>query len=229
MLYTRTMKDAGVDIFFQLLNHAVEKKQPDIDIHIPTVADLRNDVAQIYAQESPESPPSSESSIAAPPITEKATGTATGCVPCSIGHLGTCSGLLNEAMRFARNDGVESDEVISRVNICLDELNALERVDLRPEMIHGLPPWERALAEQALSLSRAIRHDLEQIPSVSGLEGIAGRTQSERQAIGRAWFRGKLARMSPDQQKLALEKAKELAAQKAAQEVENRWDSPETK
>ena len=42
----------------------------------------------------------------------KATAIATGCIPCSLGHLGTCTGLLNEGMRFARTDGIQSDEVI---------------------------------------------------------------------------------------------------------------------
>ena len=43
----------------------------------------------------------------------KASSIEAGCIPCAIGHLGTCSGLLNEAMRFAKKDGVESTEVIT--------------------------------------------------------------------------------------------------------------------
>jgi len=132
-------------------------------------------------------------------ISAKSTAIATGCIPCSIGHLGTCSGLLNEAMRFARTGGLESPEVIERINMCMDELNALERVDLRPEMIHGLPTWEKSLAEQALSLSRSLRHDLEGISDVSTLESVAASTQSSRQEIGRAWFRERLSRMTPEQ------------------------------
>jgi len=156
---------------------------------------------------------------------------------CSIGHIGTCSGLLNEAMRFARKDGVESGEVIERVNMCLDELNALERVDLRPEMIHGLPDWEKPLAEKALNLSRTLRHDLEQLPSISILEGIAANTQATRQEIGKDWFRERLSRMTPEQRKsverelrerasntLTLEGAKKVAADEAAKEVEKQWN-----
>jgi len=79
----------------------------------------------------------------------KASEIATGCVPCAIGHFGTCSGLLNEAMRFAKSEGIESSEVIDRVNMCLDELNSMERVDLRPEMIAELPEWEKELANRA--------------------------------------------------------------------------------
>ena len=143
-----------------------------------------------------ESPTMEEVSV---PISEKATDIKTGCVPCSIGHLGTCSGLINEGMRFARKDGIQSDEVISRVNMCLDELNALERVDLRPELIHGLPDWEKTLAEQSLSLSRTLRHDLEGLSSVSQLEAVAAKTQTKRQEIGQSWFKQRLSLMSPEQ------------------------------
>lgn len=131
----------------------------------------------------------------------KATAIATGCIPCSIGHLGTCSGLLNEAMRFAHKDGIQSEEVIDRVNMCMDELNALERVDLRPEMIHGLPDWEKSLADDALGLSRSLRHDLEALSDVPALEAIAAKTQTKRQEIGKAWFKERITRMTPGQRK----------------------------
>ena len=51
-------------------------------------------------------------------IAQEARGSdiATGCVPCAIGHFGTCAGLLNEAMRFALKDGLESNEVLDRIN-----------------------------------------------------------------------------------------------------------------
>ena len=131
----------------------------------------------------------------------KATAIATGCIPCSLGHLGTCTGLLNEGMRFARTDGIQSDEVIGRVNMCLDELNTLERVDLRPEMIHELPDWEKSLAEDALGLSRSLRHDLEALSNVTELEAIAAKTQTKRQQIGKAWFKERLTLMTPGQRK----------------------------
>lgn len=154
---------------------------------------------------------------------------------CSIGHLGTCSGLLNEAMRFARKDGM-SDEVISRVNMCMDELNALERVDLRPEVIHPLPDWEKTIAGKTLTLSRTLRHDLEQLATVEGLEGIAAKTQGARQEIGNTWFKERLSRMTSEQrkiveeklqQKFTLDQAKKVAAAEAANQVEARWDSQE--
>ena len=139
----------------------------------------------------------------------KASEIATGCVPCAIGHFGTCSGLLNEAMRFAKSDGIESSEVIDRVNMCLDELNAMERVDLRPEMIAELPEWEKELANRALTESRATRHALESISDVETLEKVAANTQSARQEIGRAWFKERIKRMPKEEKAKLAEKAME--------------------
>ena len=144
-------------------------------------------------------PPKTEVVVSpASPPANKATAVPTGCVPCSLGHFGTCSGLLNEAMRFANKDGVDSPEVIDRVNMCLDELNAMERVDLRPEMITNLPEWEKELALQALNASRQTRHGLESMKSTDDLEQTAAVTQSTRTAIGRGWFKEKLNRLSPE-------------------------------
>lgn len=128
----------------------------------------------------------------------KASEVATGCVPCSIGHLGTCSGLLNEAVRFANKDGMDSNEVIDRVNMCLDELNTMERVDLRPELITQLPDWEKELAHKALQASRGTRHQLESLKTTGDLEIVAAATQTIRSEVGRAWFKEKLRGMSPE-------------------------------
>lgn len=144
-------------------------------------------------------------------VEDKATSIAAGCVPCSIGHLGTCVGVTNEAMRFARKDGIGAREVIDRVNICLDELNALERIDLRPEMIAGLPAWEKEIANEALSVSRATRHSLENLSSVDELEAAAAKLQTARQGIGREWFKERLARMPKEEkEKLAARAIEEM-------------------
>ena len=129
----------------------------------------------------------------------KAQAIPTGCIPCSLGHLGACSGLLNEAMRFARADGVASDEVIDRANMCLDELNALERTDLRPEMINGLPEWEHDIAVDALNLSRQTRHYLENVNNIDQFEKVAAEVQAKRNDIGRRWFQGKLSHLSDEE------------------------------
>lgn len=126
---------------------------------------------------------------------------------CAIGHFGTCSGLLNEAMRFAKKDGVGSSEVIDRVNMCLDELNAMERVDLRPELITDLPDWEKELANRALTASRATRHGLEGLTTGNDLEKVAASTQTARTQIGRGWFKERLARMPKEEKEKLAEKA----------------------
>ena len=149
----------------------------------------------------------------------KATEIATGCVPCAIGHFGTCSGLLNEAMRFARNDGIQSNEVVDRVGICLDELNAMERVDLRPEMIVQLADWEKELAQQALAASRATRHTLEAYASVDALEKAAADTQSFRAQIFRTWIKAKMEHLSPEEQKNIQKKVLEKLDELAPEEV----------
>lgn len=128
-------------------------------------------------------------------VSTKATSVEAGCVPCAIGHYGTCSGVLNEATRFAKKDGIDSGEVIDRINICLDELNAMERVDLRPEKIASLPHWEKELAHKALNESRAARHALEGISSTDQLETITANLQTARNDIGRQYFKKKLSNM----------------------------------
>ena len=141
------------------------------------------------------------------PKEEKASSVAAGCVPCAIGHLGTCSGLLNEATRFARQDGLGSGEVIDRVNMCLDELNAMERVDLRPEKIATLPSWEKELAEKALVESRQMRHNLEGLATVDSLEKVAASTQTVRQDIGKRYFKKRIAEMPREEKQKLAEKA----------------------
>lgn len=119
----------------------------------------------------------------------KAESIATGCVGCSLGHLGTCTGLLNEAMRFARSDGIRSNEVIDRISLCTDELNTLERVDLRPEMISELEGKQKELATEALNVSRQTRHGLEAISSLDDLEKIAAVTNKAKTNIARGWYK----------------------------------------
>jgi hypothetical protein len=208
------MAGINIETVFDLLAYGVNKQKSTMSEHIPTVADLEAKVDKLRASDNSGSPgePLSQQASAPSTIQKKATSIASGCIPCSIGHLGTCSGLLNEAMRFARKDGVQSEEVINRVNMCLDELNTLERVDLRPEMLHDLPDWEKPMAEKALDLSRSLRHDLEQVPNLSALEGISAKTQTTRNEIGKTWFKERFSRMTPEQQKVVEEKLREKAA-----------------
>lgn len=126
---------------------------------------------------------------------DKASSIQAGCVPCSLGHVSVCTGVINEAMRFARSDGINSNEVIDRISHCLQELNALEREDLTPEMIVNLPPWEKELAVEALETSRATRHLLEGITTIDELEKAAANTQAAYTQISRTWFKKRLNNM----------------------------------
>lgn len=175
-----------------------------------------------YRQEQPSTPIGDVTplDVTSPETQTKATSTEAGCVPCAIGHFGTCSGLLNEAVRFARKGGVAHTEVIDRVNICLDELNAMERVDLRPEMIVALPAWEKEIADQALEASRGTRHGLESLTTVSDLENLAGSTQSARNDIGRKWFKERLDRLTPEE-KMRIHEKLDAQTQKELEDLES--------
>ena len=116
----------------------------------------------------------------------------THCLPCAINHLSTCSGLCSEALRFARSDGMASPEVIQRVGLCQDELNAMERVDLRAEVVAGLDPKEKEIAHRALSGTRELRHNLENMSKVDELEKLTAQTQTLRTEIGQKWAEEKL-------------------------------------
>ncbi|MDD5229714.1 MAG: hypothetical protein PHC43_00135 [Candidatus Marinimicrobia bacterium] len=128
----------------------------------------------------------------------KATGekVATSCVGCAIGHLATVSGLLKEAVRFV-GEGLDSPNIVGRLNTCLDELNAMERVDLLPDKISTLPDWEKELAHKALKVSRETRHYIEVgIDSSEQFEQLAANLINARNEIGNAWLQKRLRAIS---------------------------------
>jgi len=123
---------------------------------------------------------------------------ATSCVGCAIGHLATVSGLLKECVRFV-SEGMSSPNIVDRLNTCLDELNAMERVDLLPNKIAELPDWEKDLAHRALEISRETRHFIEAgINNADEFEKVATRLINERNAIGAAWLQQKLRALSKE-------------------------------
>jgi hypothetical protein len=160
-------------------------------------------------QPAKEPPRPAAAPTVSPDTRSKATSVKAGCLPCSLGHMGACSGMLQEAVRFAQSDGVDSDTPIDRINTCLDELNTLERKDLTPELIESLPPWERELALKALAASRSLRHSLEGIETLDDLIAASAKTTTVRKEIGREWFRKKFVQMTPREQKHLAEEALE--------------------
>lgn len=128
----------------------------------------------------------------------KATKTvATACVPCALGHFSTSAGLLNEIARF-KGEGIASDEILDRIAKVQEEQNALERVDLTPENIQALPPWEKELAEASLGQSRKLRHSLERFTSIEQLNQAAADTSSFYKELNRKWFKGRFAHLGPE-------------------------------
>ncbi len=110
------------------------------------------------------------------PLEQKtAVETGTSCTMCSDEHFSRVSGALSEALRFARDEGLASKEVIRRVRHARDELNAMERFDLAPEEIVKLPEDEKKVAHWALPKSKTLRHTINAIRSVDDLEQAAAK------------------------------------------------------
>ncbi|GAI65893.1 unnamed protein product, partial [marine sediment metagenome] len=152
---------------------------------------------------------------------------ASACVPCALGHFSTSAGLLNEIARF-KEEGITSDEILDRIAKVQEEQNALERVDLTRENIQSLPPWEKELAEDALSQSRKLRHSLESFTSIKQLEQAAADTSSFYRELNRKWFKGRFAHLGPEKaQRIADEvgklgpEDKERVKKRAAELIES--------
>lgn len=105
--------------------------------------------------------------------TPVASGTA--CLPCSRDHFITTSSALSEGIRFARDEGVRSPEVLRRIRIALGELDAMERIDLAPEEMAKLKGAERELADWALRQSRDLRHAITAVRDVETMEQAAAK------------------------------------------------------
>lgn len=115
-------------------------------------------------------PPEVEPEV--PPVElNPAKGTA--CLACTSDHLSTVIGALNEAMRFARDGGVEQEEVLRRLEMATDELNICERIDLAPDKTATLGEKEKEVAKWVLPRLRKIRHSLKEVGSTEDLELIA--------------------------------------------------------
>jgi len=110
--------------------------------------------------------------------TKQERGTA--CLTCSRDHLSTVSAALNEAIRFARKEGIDHKEVVRRIGIALDELNIMERIDLAADEIIKLPQAEREIANWVLKEARELRHDIAEIQSLEDLEKVAAKAATLR-------------------------------------------------
>jgi len=210
-------RDDVIDEGLDLVSSLMKRREAEVTGEVPGVQELEAKFHEIYPQPSTKTAPQMEiagkesgKGIEGHSGGSQSISQGTACIPCSQDHLSTCSGLLAEALRFARKDGVESVEVISRIGLCRDELNAMERVDLRPELTSQLPDWERRLANNVLNMSRNLRHDMAEILSVDDLEKIAGSAQKVRGDIGQQWLKGRIENMSPEEKAKVREKAQQM-------------------
>lgn len=100
---------------------------------------------------------------------------ATGCTACARAHLIAIVADLEEALRFAREDGTAHPEVDRRITAAQKEIVALERYDLSPSSIRSSPRKEQVVIRQYLPVIRRLRQQLmKDIESVEALEWIAG-------------------------------------------------------
>ncbi len=125
----------------------------------------------------------------------------TACLPCTNSHLHACVGLLSEAVRMSPKE--LNTESMERVDKCLGEIAAAERVDLSPEKVGSLPQEERKIADHASREIREIRHGLEGLDTKADLEKLTIRTIKLQKHVGAEWFKTRLAKM-PKQEKAKL-------------------------
>ena len=95
------------------------------------------------------------------------------CLPCGNDHLSLAAGSLSEAIRFARQGGITHPEVITRITLATDDLNAFERIDGSPEKVTKLPANEKSLMDDMMAASRNIRHHITDIRNPGDLEQVA--------------------------------------------------------
>jgi hypothetical protein len=102
------------------------------------------------------------------------------CIPCGNDHFSTTAGALAEAIRFAKKGGVADPEVVSRLSLAKDELNAFERIDGSPEKVVALPSAEKEIMDDMLEHSRALRHEIDDIGDAADLERVAAQARNNR-------------------------------------------------
>jgi len=102
---------------------------------------------------------------------------AVACLPCGLHHIVTTSAALSEAVRFARSDGIESPEVIKRLEIASEETDIAERIDFAPSNVEKSPPKEKEFLRVFVPKLRALRHQTDTITHVQDLEKAAAIAQ----------------------------------------------------
>ena len=108
------------------------------------------------------------------------TAAGKGCLACGSDHLSSATAALTEAIRFAKLGDIAHPEVVSRVTIAMDELNAFERIDGTPEKVTKLPPKEKKMMDEMMTASREIRHHITDMRNPGDLEKTAALARQYR-------------------------------------------------
>jgi len=123
------------------------------------------------------------------------------------------AGELGEAMRFARRDGLDQEEVIRRISHSEDELNVFEREDGSARNLVTLPPDEKALMKEMLKASEHLRHQLKEINDVPSLEALAAEAQNIKIDFRTKIFKMQLGKLSPEDKGKIKSRAREIMDQ----------------
>lgn len=162
---------------------------------IDKVADKFDQAAQKFGPPESTTPAIAPETLEEPSPGQDETSTSlasvsagTACLPCSRDHLSVTSSSLSEGIRFARETGIKGREVMRRIRIALDELNAMERIDLAPDETAKLKGAEKGLADWTLKQSRDLRHAITAIRDVETMEQAAARaSQITEEFMSRLW------------------------------------------
>jgi len=107
-----------------------------------------------------------------------------GCRACTSKHFGKCSGALSEAIDFARDEGIKSEEVEKRLAFCEEQLDTWEGIDATPESYVNLSEEKKAWLREWLPRGRGLRHQLHAVKTMDDLEKAAAHAAQLHQ---KAW------------------------------------------
>jgi hypothetical protein len=96
---------------------------------------------------------------------------------------------------MAHRNGLDDPEVQRRIMACSDQLNAMEREDLRVENLARLSPEEKKIALYAQNKSAEIRHQLNSLRSVEDLENVALNIKQARYKVGSGYLKLRLKKI----------------------------------
>jgi len=216
----------GINVIGEL---AAKTHKPKYELDMSDLESPEQALKRIYGESTPKTAPDESLALKEPPEKEKTRDYPTqeaspsdatretiatssqkdkgaACIPCTLSHTSACVGLLNEAVRFARDD-IANPEVLKRVDNCLSEIAAAERGDLIPENIQSLPPEQKKIAEDATIALRDIRHDLEWWKTKDDLENITAKISSLQHEMSKKW---RMARLSDKEKEQVKKRAHEL-------------------